>query len=46
MFVKDGRIMLPDRNSALPGISMATVLELAESAGILVDEGRYNTSDV
>ena len=46
MFVKDGRIMLPDRSEALPGISMATVLELAESLGIPVDEGRYNTSDV
>ncbi len=46
MFVKDGRIMLPDRSAALPGISMATVLELAESMGIPVDEGRYNTSDV
>lgn len=46
MFVKDGRIMLPDRSAALPGISMATVLELAEAMGIPVDEGRYSTSDV
>ena len=38
--------MLPDRSAALPGISMATVLELAESMGIPVDEGRYSTSDV
>jgi branched-chain amino acid aminotransferase len=46
MFVKDGKIMLPDRSEALPGISMATVLELAESMGIPVEEGHYNTSDV
>jgi len=46
MFVKDGKIMLPDRSTALPGISMATVLELADSLGIPVEEGRYNTSDV
>ena len=46
MFVKDGRIMLPDRSAALHGISMVTVLELAESMGIPVDEGRYSTSDV
>ena len=46
MFVKDGRIMLPGRSEALPGISMATVLELAESMGIPCDEGRYSTSDV
>jgi len=46
MFVSGGRIKLPDRSAALPGISMATVLELAESLEIPVDEGRYNTSDV
>jgi branched-chain amino acid aminotransferase len=46
MFVSDGRIMVPDRSAVLPGISMATVLELAESLGIPVEEGRYNTSDV
>lgn len=46
MFVSGGRIMLPDRSAVLPGISMATVLELADSLGIPVEEGRYNTSDV
>jgi len=46
MFVNSGRIMLPNRSAVLPGISMATVLELAESLGIPVEEGRYNTSDV
>jgi branched-subunit amino acid aminotransferase/4-amino-4-deoxychorismate lyase len=46
MFVKDGRIMLLGRSEALPGISMATVLELAESMGIPADEGRYSMSDV
>ncbi|MCH7801725.1 MAG: aminotransferase class IV [Chloroflexi bacterium] len=41
MFVKDGRIKLPDRRNVLPGVSMQTVLELAESLNIPVDEGTY-----
>ena len=46
MFVHDGRIKLPDRQNVLPGISMETVLELAERLGIPVDEGDYPTHDV
>ena len=41
MFVKNGRIKLPDRRNVLPGVSMQTVLELAESLNIPVDEGTY-----
>ena len=43
MFVRDGRIKLPDQSNVLPGISMRTVLELADAAGIAVDEGDYST---
>ena len=46
MFVKDGRIGLPNRRNVLPGISMETVLELAESVGVPVDEGDYSSGDV
>ena len=41
MFVHEGRIKLPDRSSVLPGVSMETVLELAETMNIPVDEGEY-----
>jgi len=43
MFVQDGRIKLPDQNNVLPGISMQTVLELTDAAGISVDEDDYST---
>lgn len=46
MFVHNGRIKLPDRRHVLPGISMHTILELAESLGIPVDEDDYCTRDV
>lgn len=46
MFVRDGRIKLPDRSNVLPGVSMHTVLELAESLNIPVDEGDYSPYDV
>lgn len=42
MFVSDGRIKLPDRSNVLPGVSMQTVLEIADYLGIGVDEGLYN----
>lgn len=42
MFVTDGRIKLPDRSNVLPGVSMQTVLEIADYLGIGVDEGLYN----
>jgi branched-chain amino acid aminotransferase len=46
MFAREGRIKLPDRSNVLPGVSMHTVLELAESLGIPVDEGDYCTYDI
>ncbi len=46
MFVVDGRIKLPDRSNVLPGVSMETVLELAESMGVGVDEDDYCTGDI
>ena len=46
MFVRDGRINLPDRQHVLPGVSMQTVLELAESLGIAVVEDDYGIHDV
>jgi branched-chain amino acid aminotransferase len=46
MFVRDGRIKLPDRTHVLPGVSMHTVLELAETLGIGVDEGDYSNADI
>jgi len=46
MFVSDGRIKLPDRDNVLSGVSMQTVLELAEVLEIPVDEGDYSPMDV
>jgi branched-subunit amino acid aminotransferase/4-amino-4-deoxychorismate lyase len=46
MFVREGRIKLPDRSNVLPGISMKTILELAELLEIAVDEGRHSTHDI
>jgi branched-chain amino acid aminotransferase len=46
MFVQGGRIKLPDRSNVLPGVSMYTVLELAETIGAPVDEGDYSPYDV
>lgn len=46
MFVKDGRIKLPDRRNVLPGISMQTILELANKLNIPVDEADYTVHDV
>ena len=46
MFVREGRIKLPDRREVLPGVSMQTVLELADSLGMAVDEDIYSTYDV
>ena len=46
MFVHKGRIKLPDRRHVLPGISMHTILELADSLGIPVDEDDYCTYNV
>ena len=46
MLVRDGRIKLPDRSNVLPGVSMETVLELADALEIAVDEGDYSIYDV
>ena len=46
MFVSQGRIKLPDRSNVLPGVSMQTVLEIADSLGIGVDEGLYNQREL
>jgi branched-subunit amino acid aminotransferase/4-amino-4-deoxychorismate lyase len=46
MFVREGRIKLPNRSKVLPGISMDTILELAELLGIAIDEGLQSTHDV
>ena len=46
MFVHEDRIKLPDRRHVLPGISMHTILELADSLGIPVDEDDYCICDV
>ncbi len=46
MFVSDGRIKLPDRSNVLPGVSMQTVLEIADSLEIRVDEGLYNQREI
>ena len=46
MFVRGGRIKLPDRHNVLAGVSMQTILELAEELGIEVDEDEYSTYDV
>ena len=46
MFVSDGRIKLPDRSNVLPGVSMHTVLEIADYLGIGVDEGLYNQREL
>ena len=46
MFVRGGRIKLPDRHNVLPGVSMQTVLDLADSQAIAVDEDDYATADV
>ena len=46
MFANKGRVKLPDTQKVLPGVSMATVLEIAASAGIPVDEGDYSALNV
>ena len=46
MFVADGAIKVPNRRHTLPGISMETIMELAETLGIPVQEGDYTPFDV
>ncbi|AGB36548.1 aminotransferase class IV [Natronococcus occultus] len=46
-FVRDGCLHTPTTDAdVLPGITRATVLELARGAGIEVEEGRYGLADV
>ena len=45
-FIHEGRIKLPNRRNVLPGVSMDTVLELADFLKIPVDEDDYTTYDV
>lgn len=46
MFVRDGRVKLPNRRNVLPGVSMRTALELCEALDIKVDEAEYSIGDV
>ena len=46
IFVRGGRIQLPNRRNVLPGVSMKTVLELAGELDIPIDEGDYVPGDV
>ena len=46
MFVSDNRIMIPNRRNVLPGISMETLLEIAQNQGFEVQEGDYTPFDV
>ena len=46
MFVREGKINLPNRDNVLPGVSMQTVLELAAEIGLVVEEGDYCVGDV
>ncbi len=46
MFVADGEIKVPNRRHVLPGVSMATIMELAETLDIPVREGDYTPFDV
>ena len=46
IFISKGCIRVPDRKNALGGITMETVLELAEGLGIPWEEGDYSPFDV
>ena len=46
MFVRDGRVKLPNRRNVLPGVSMRTALELCEALDIEIDEAEYSIGDV
>ena len=46
MFVRDGRVKLPNRRNVLPGVSMRTALELCDALNIEVDEAEYSIGDV
>ncbi len=46
MFIRDGRVKLPNRSNVLPGVTMQTVLEISDELDIDVDEGAYSIGDV
>ncbi|MEE9199199.1 MAG: aminotransferase class IV [Dehalococcoidia bacterium] len=46
LFLAQGRLLVPNRRNVLGGISMETVLELAEGLGIQTEEGDYTPFDV
>ncbi len=46
MFVHKGRIKVPNRRNVLQGITMETILEMADNQGIGWDEGDYTPMDV
>ena len=46
LFVSGNRIMIPNRRHVLPGISMETVLEIAQNQGFEIQEGDYTPFDV
>ena len=41
LFVQDGRIKVPSRRNVLHGVTMNSLLELAEGIGIPIDEGDF-----
>ncbi|MET0759784.1 MAG: branched-chain amino acid transaminase [Flavobacterium sp.] len=45
-FEKDGVLYTPQTGNILPGITRATVLELAEKTGVEVQQGRYTIEEL
>ena len=45
-FEKNGKLYTPATGNILPGITRATVFQLCEQLGILVEEGRYTPQDL
>ena len=45
-FEKDGKLYTPAAGNILPGITRATVLEIAEELGIPVEQGEYTPADL
>ncbi len=46
LFVSNGRIMLPNQQNSVDGSTLQTVVELAESLEVPIDEGDYSPYDV
>ena len=46
LFVKDGRLKVPNRRHVLPGITMDTIMGFADNMGIPWDEADYTPHDV